>query len=115
LRSEKVIEVMVTVGDSQEHRGRDQRSGAQLEGWPSGPTASPVPTLLKVLVVSGNPFVIACTKTGDELTIRTKAANGELSLFFFGVIGIPFYICSSRYWRSWADVGRTGYTSTLLS
>ena len=60
------------------------------KAWPSVPTASTVPTLLKVLLVSGKPFVIACTETGDELTTRTKAANSELSLFFFGVIGIPF-------------------------
>ncbi len=61
------------------------------KAWPSVPTATTAPTLLKVLVVSGKPFVIACTKTGDELTTRTKASS-ELSLFFFGVIGIPFYV-----------------------
>ena len=51
---------------------------------PSVPTANTAPALLKVLVVSGKPFVIACTKTGDELTTRAKASS-ELSLFFFGV------------------------------
>jgi hypothetical protein len=54
--------------------------------------------LLKVLVVSGKPLVIACTKTGDELTTRTKAASSELNLFFFGIIAIPFYIFSLRFW-----------------
>jgi len=72
------------------------------KAWPSVPTASTVPTLLKVLVVSGKPFVIACTRTEDELTIRTKAANSELSLLPFDVIGIPFYIFSQDF-GSWAD------------
>jgi hypothetical protein len=70
------------------------------KAWPSVPTASTVPTLLNVSVVSGKPLVIACTATGDELTTRTKAANSELSLFFFGVIGIPFYTLFSRFWRT---------------
>jgi len=38
--------------------------------------------------------VMACTRTEDELTTRTKAANSELSLFLFVVIGIPFHIFS---------------------
>ena len=62
------------------------------KAWPSVPTASTAPTLLKVLVVSGKPFVIACTRTEDALTIRAKAASSELSLFLFVAIGIPFDI-----------------------
>ena len=67
------------------------------KAWPSVPTANTVPTLLKVLVVSGKPFVIACTGTGDELTTRSKAPSSELSLFLFGIIGIPFYIFSLKF------------------
>ena|ERR1700751_2654289 len=62
------------------------------KAWPSVPKASTVPTLLKMLVVSGKPFVTACTGTGDKLTIRSKTASSELILFLFGIMGIPFYI-----------------------
>ncbi len=53
------------------------------KAWPSVPKASTVPTLLKVLVVSGKPFVIACTGTGDELTTRSNAASSEHSLLIW--------------------------------
>jgi hypothetical protein len=62
------------------------------KAWPSVPKASTVPTLLKVLLVSGKPFVTARTGTGDELATRSKTASSELILFLFGIIGIPFYI-----------------------
>ena len=88
-----------------------------MQSWaspPSIPTASTVPTLLKVLVVSGNPFVIACTKTGDELTTRTKATNSELSLFFFGVHWNSFLHCFLKILAFLAHVA-TSYLPVLTN
>jgi hypothetical protein len=70
------------------------------KAWPSAHTATTAPTLLKVLVVSGKPFVIA--GAGEVLIITTKAANSELSLLLFDVIRIPSYIFSQDL-GSWAD------------
>jgi hypothetical protein len=70
--------------------------------------------LLKVLLVSGKPFVIACTKTGDEMATRTKASN-ELSLFFFGIIGIPFYILFRQDFGVLGPMGKNSVTRQLSS